>query len=301
MPQRKTLVAQTAPISGRGLFSGTESTIIIAPAARGGIVFRRRDLSGQPEVSATVNNLVTDPTEIGLPRGFPARNTMLCDPQEKSCFIMTVEHVMSALAGIGVTDAVVVIDGIEVPILDGGAAAFAEHVLHCGLGAVGFVEPMIIDREFVVEDGRGGKIVAQPTTEACSQFVYELDYGPGAPIEAHRAEWFGDPGVYYGQIAPARTFCLESEANAMRQAGMFEHFTPSDLLVIGDNGVPLDNAFRFHDEPARHKLLDLIGDLALIGRPISGVVHASKSGHALTHRLSRALLSAYGEESFGVQ
>lgn len=300
MPQRKTLVTQTAPISGRGLFSGTESTIIIAPASRGGIVFRRRDLPGQPEIAASLDNLVTDPTRIGLPRGFPARNTMLCDPQDHGCFVMTVEHVMSALAGIGVTDAIVSVDGIEIPILDGGAADFAEHVLHCGLGAVGFVEPIVIDREIVVEDGRGGRIVAQPTMEGCSQFFYELDYGTGAPIEPQSAEWFGDPGVYYGQIAPARTFCLEAEAKAMRQAGMFEHFSPSDLLVIGDDGVPIDNAMRFHDEPARHKLLDLIGDLALIGRPISGVIKASKSGHALTHQFSRALFSAYGDETFGV-
>jgi UDP-3-O-acyl-N-acetylglucosamine deacetylase len=100
----------------------------------------------------------------------------------------------------------------------------------------------------------------------------------------------GDAKAYIGQVAPARTFSTLAEAQAMRQMGMFAQFTPKDLLVIGPDG-PVDNALRYPDEPARHKVLDMVGDLSLCGRAIIGRVVATRSGHWLNHEMARALAS----------
>jgi UDP-3-O-acyl-N-acetylglucosamine deacetylase len=149
----------------------------------------------------------------------------------------------------------------------------------------------VITREVVVERG-GARIVAGPRTGAGCLFRYELDYGPAAPIAAQSASWdSGTPDaaeVYEREVAPARTFCTEAEARAFRAAGLFGDRSPRDMLVIGEEG-PIDNAYRFENEPARHKLLDLIGDLALVGRPLHGEVVAMRSGHALNHELAAAL------------
>lgn len=294
MPQRRTLVSQTVAINGRGLFTGEHTSVIIAPASAGGILFQRRDLPGRPSVEAVIANVAKDPAHAGLPKNFPARNTILVSPDDPACVVLTVEHIMSALGALGVTDAIIAVEGPEIPILDGGAADFAANILHIGLGAIGWVEPITLPREVVVEDGRGGKIVGQPTSDPVAEFTYELEYGPGSPIHPQTASWAGDVGVYLGQVAPARTFCLRAEAEAMKAAGLFKDFSPSDLLVFDDDGSPIENAMRFHDEPARHKLLDLIGDLALLGGPLLANVTATRSGHALTHAFCRAVLEARG-------
>ncbi|MFZ4573237.1 MAG: UDP-3-O-acyl-N-acetylglucosamine deacetylase [Phycisphaerales bacterium] len=290
MPQRRTLVAQTVPLAGRGLFSGEHTSAIVAPASSGGIRFQRRDLPGRPTVEARIENVARTPAQAGLPEGFPARSTILVSQEDPACTVMTVEHVMSALTALGVTDAIIAVDGPEIPILDGGASDFVTFMLGVGLGNIGWVEPIVVTREIVVEDGTGGRITASPTDEQVSEFNYFLDYGTTSPIHAQSASWSGDTGVYVGQVAPARTFCLKAEAEAMKRMGLFKDFEPSDLLVIDDDGTPIDNAMRYHDEPARHKLLDLIGDLGLAGAPLLARITAERSGHALNHALVRAVL-----------
>jgi UDP-3-O-[3-hydroxymyristoyl] N-acetylglucosamine deacetylase/UDP-3-O-[3-hydroxymyristoyl] N-acetylglucosamine deacetylase/3-hydroxyacyl-[acyl-carrier-protein] dehydratase len=193
-----------------------------------------------------------------------------------------------------VTDAIVVVDGPEVPILDGSAHEFAAYLLADGMGAIGHIDSIVIREAVRVEDGRGGVIEAMPTSDPVPTLTYKLDYGPGAPIEPQEFSWSGNEGLYYSQVAGARTFSLRPEAEAMQNAGLFRDFGPEDLLVVGDDGRPISNAFRYHDEPARHKLLDLIGDLALLHRPIEGVVTATRSGHALTHEFSRMLAERWG-------
>jgi UDP-3-O-acyl-N-acetylglucosamine deacetylase len=149
----------------------------------------------------------------------------------------------------------------------------------------------VISREIVVERS-GASIVARPRAGGGCLYRYELDYGAGAPIVAQAAEWDSGEGdsaeTYAREVAPARTFCLESEARAMQAAGLFKGLSPRDLLVIGERG-PIENQYRFENEPARHKLLDLIGDLALAGRPLVGEVVATRAGHALNHEMAVAL------------
>jgi UDP-3-O-acyl N-acetylglucosamine deacetylase len=286
-PRARTL-ARDAALRGVGLFTGTAADVTIRPAPRGhGLRFRRVDLPGSPEIAATVANVVADPRRLRLPLPTPLRCTILA---AHGAFVITTEHVLSALAGLGVTDAIVEVGGGELPAFDGSAEPFARAMLAAGLtDPEEGHPPLVLRSEIRVGGGDDGTIVATPRTAPGGSRRYELDYGPFAPIPAQAAQW--SPGEdYIKRVAPARTFCLAQEAEAMRTAGLFRHLSPRDMLVIGPAG-PVDNAYRFADEPARHKLLDLIGDLALVGRPIQADIVARRSGHALNHALARALLA----------
>lgn len=223
--------------------------------------------------------------------GVPPRNTtlVLSGAGAGAVVAATVEHVLSALAGMGVWDACVVLEGDEVPIDDGSALAFVElarHLKRGGLGGMGAdAEPIVLRERVEVRDASGAWIVGEPLDGI--EYAYELDYGAGAPIPAQRAVWRGDAEAYAREIAPARTFSLRAEAEAARAAGLFAHLTPAEMVVVGDDGLPMANAWRTEDEPSKHKLLDLIGDLALLGRPLHAKVTAHRSGHAMTHEFCR--------------
>lgn len=279
--------AEPVAVRGVGLFTGHPATATIDPAPPGaGVAFVRVDLPGRPVIPATIDRVVRDPARLGLPIPAPARCTILAAADPRA-FVVTVEHVMSALAGLGVTDARIEIDGPELPAGDGSALPFTDALQAVGIRPNGpGADPIVVTRAIAVEDGRGGRIEATPADDTMMR--YELDYGPAAPLAPHAAEWRPRGGEYAREVAPARTFCLDREARAMRAAGLLAHLAPSDMLVIGPDG-PIDNAYRCADEPARHKLLDLIGDLALVGRPIQGRIVAARSGHALNHELARAL------------
>ncbi|MGQ0628605.1 MAG: UDP-3-O-acyl-N-acetylglucosamine deacetylase, partial [Phycisphaerales bacterium] len=212
--------------------------------------------------------------------------------------VQTVEHLMSALAAFGITDALLMVEGPEIPILDGSAAPFAAAlsqpgVILEGAGAGDGPGPIVVRERIEVTEGNA-RIVAEPWPTGFVA-VFELDYGPGAPLPKQTAEFNVLPGgasaaAYCTEIAPARTFCTEQEAMALRAAGLFGHLTAGDIPVYGAGGM-VEGAARFVNEPARHKVLDLIGDLALAGRPIVGRITATRAGHALNHALARALLA----------
>ena len=203
---------------------------------------------------------------------------------------------MSALAALGVTDAIIEIDGPEMPIFDGSAMPFVIQINAVGLKDLdATIDPIIIREPIRVKSGDAW-IEASPLSEdatggrplACS-YTYELDYGPNPAIQPQSAAWTAADD-YARTFAPARTFSLEHEARAMQAAGLFKHLSTHDLLVLGPLG-PVDNELRFENEPARHKLLDLIGDLALAGQPLIGQIRAHKSGHTLNHEMARRLIA----------
>jgi UDP-3-O-[3-hydroxymyristoyl] N-acetylglucosamine deacetylase/3-hydroxyacyl-[acyl-carrier-protein] dehydratase len=140
-------------------------------------------------------------------------------------------------------------------------------------------------------------VAAVPSSDPAMQVMYDLDYGPNSAIGRQLAVYDSAKQRYARDIAPARTFVLEAEAVALRAAGLGLHLTPRDVLVIGDEGPLGGNAYRFPDEPGRHKVLDLIGDLSLLGAPIQGRVLAYKSGHALNQQLARALLKQHRKQT----
>lgn len=309
LTNRQRTLAASAEIEGVGLFTAAPVRATIHPApADTGIVFRRTDLPGSPPIPARVENIIDRP-----------RRTVLRAAGDPNATIETVEHCLSALSGLGVDNAVVDVDGPELPIGDGSASFIVDAVC-----AAGVVEQDAPRRTLVVREpitvragsGQGGEdeaiLVALPNDSPVLELLYDLDYGSYAPVigrqvaaftlrpddfhpaHAHNGATNGTVAhathcPYATRIAPARTYALLEEARAMRERGMFSHLSPRDMLVIGEDG-PVDNELRFADEPVRHKLLDLLGDLALVGRPIQGRIIASRSGHALNHLLARALI-----------
>lgn len=278
--------AVSAPVtlSGVALFTARPCNVTIAPAEPGaGIRFRL----GDDEALAHIASLSTDPIHPAF-ASMPPRCTCLRTPGGQ---IGTVEHVLAALTGLGVTDALITLDAPELPILDGSALPYVQAIRSVGLTELGAeVEPLTPTRPLRVEsDDARASITFEPSPTP--HYSYTLDYGSDAPIKPATAPWSGDPDAFERDVAPARTYCLEPEAQAMQRLGLFEHLTTRDMLVLGPNG-PINNTLRFPDEPARHKLLDLIGDLTLAGRPICAKVTAVRSGHALNHAAARALLDA---------
>ncbi|MGD9789939.1 MAG: UDP-3-O-acyl-N-acetylglucosamine deacetylase [Phycisphaerales bacterium] len=300
---RRTLARPTGRIEGVGLFSGKACAITLEPSAtpRDGPVSQGlRFLTVMGEIVANVAHQTSDAALAHMPLGVPARNTTLARDRAG---VTTVEHVLAALAGLGVTDAIVRVDGPEIPILDGSAVAFVEAIRCAGLIDlsldVGFGQALRLDREVRVEDAASGaSIVATPHETPLTTGLhasYELVLPIAGVPTTSLAAWEGDADAFFRDVASARTFSLEPEARALQSRGLFTHVSPRDLLVLDSTGTPIDNALRFDNEPARHKLLDLVGDLALLGMPLLARVEARRSGHALTHILVRELLKTVGE------
>lgn len=278
---RQHTLAAAVRVEGVGLFTGERSSLTIRPAEAGtGIRFRRADRPGSAEIPALVEHVAA-----------ADRRTVLRGPTGET--VETVEHCLAALSGLGVDNAVVELEGPECPAGDGSAALFSEPMVAAGLAEqAASRRPITIARAISVEDGSASAALLPPDpTRRGLGVQYTLDY----PDEA-RARCIGVQSVsmdvcsevFARELAPARTFSTADEALAAREAGLFGHLTASDMLVLGPDG-PIDNALRFADEPARHKVVDALGDLALVGRPIRGRLVALRSGHALNHELARAV------------
>jgi len=281
-----------AILRGIGLFTGKPTTLVIRPSAPGsaaaGVSFRRADAAPSDAIAAIADRVHAD-----------GRHTVIVNPgSPASTGVQTTEHLLAALVGLGLWSAQIELDGPEVPIMDGSAEPFVRALLAAGVvtGPGVRAPTFTITTPIVVEAG-SARIEASALPDGSGaprlEAEYTLDYGEAGPIPRQSAgvcipaDAPGDD--FITGVAPARTFSLLAEALAARQAGLFGHVTPAEMLVIGDDGRPIDNRWRLADEPARHKLLDLIGDLALVGGPIVGRVVARRSGHALNHALARAI------------
>lgn len=274
--ERQHTLKGPAVVRGRGLFTGVSATVTIQRAGvDAGISFRRVDLEGEPVIPARIDHVVDRPRRTTLQLG--------------EVTIDTVEHCLSALAGMGVDSAMIDIDGPELPAGDGSAGAFVDAIRDAGIVELdGPRRPLVITEPITVRDG-DAMLAALPSDAGESEMMYVLDYGPESVIHRQIHTFNVSPSVYIDQIAPARTFSTRAEAEAMWNGGMFKHLSPRDMLVIGENG-PIENSYRFDNEPVRHKVLDLVGDLSLLGRPVQGRFVAVRSGHALNHKMARSLL-----------
>ena len=269
---RQKTVSREASIVGPGLFSGETATMTIGPAAPNtGITFLREQDGKVATIPALVQNVLNRPRRTCLRNG--------------TLFVETVEHCMAAFAGLGVDNALVRVTGGqagELPAGDGSSRNFCDTINEAGLiEQDAKVEPLIV-RKPVQISMDGATLAALPGPADRLEVIY--DFEAPAPVGRQTVSFRLGDDDFISQLAPARTFIFEEEARDMRARGLGKHLTPKDLLVISASG-PIDNAFRFVDECARHKVLDLIGDLFLIGRII-----AYKSGHRLNHALVRRLL-----------
>jgi UDP-3-O-acyl N-acetylglucosamine deacetylase len=243
------------------------------PATEPGIVFVRSDLPGQPRLQLA--DLWVDG---------PAFRTTL---KRGLAEVHTIEHFLSALAGLGITDIEVQLDGAELPGMDGSPKPYAEALQTAGVSTLAGREVDVVSvREPVSVEEKGARLTIEPWAEGLS-VSYELHY-PGEPLAQGRYELTITPETYLREIAPARTFCLKREAEALLAAGFGKGAGTHNTLVL-ENGKALDATLRFPDEPVRHKIADLLGDLYLLGRPLRGRLKAERSGHRLNRLLAHQL------------
>jgi UDP-3-O-acyl N-acetylglucosamine deacetylase len=268
-------IAAPAAIEGVGYWSARDVRVEFRPAAAGtGIVFVRRDLPGEPRIPATVAHCVETPRRTVLRHG-PAGVEMI-------------EHLMAALCGLEIDNCELWVDQPEMPGCDGSCLPFVEI-----LRAVGTVEQNAPRRQRaigrVIHLGNSESwIEARPCLSGKRVLRYELDYGSSGPIGRQSLEVSLSPRHFHRNLAPSRTFMLESEAEEIKARGLGQRATFRDLLVFGPRG-PIQNQLRFPDECVRHKLLDMVGDLALAGCDLVGRFVAYRSGHRLNAELVRAI------------
>jgi UDP-3-O-acyl N-acetylglucosamine deacetylase len=267
-------ICRTAEVWGVGLLTGATVRLRFRPAPPdSGVVFVRTDLRPAVHVPAHVN-LVTG----------TRRRTTLGNPPAQ---VSLVEHVLAALAGLRIDNCLVELNAPEPPGLDGSSRQFVTALLEAGIQRQGSRRPVYgVDRSVILAAG-GATLALHPTASGLC-LTYFLDYGPGAPLarQVHTQEV--TPGSFAQELAACRTFILESEAAELRRQGLGARTTVADLLVFGPHG-PIANRLRWANEPARHKVLDLIGDLSLFGADLCGHVVAYRSGHPLNVELVRTL------------
>ncbi|HEX5009864.1 MAG TPA: UDP-3-O-acyl-N-acetylglucosamine deacetylase [Planctomycetota bacterium] len=273
MSRRQRTLAAPAELSGAGLHEGRGVTARLLPAPAGtGVVFRRADLPGAPEVRVAPDSL-----------GEAARRTQLV---HGSAEVHTVEHLLAALLAAPVDNVLIELDGPELPGLDGSARPWVQVLQRAG--AVEQREPrrtLVLSRVVSVA-WAGGSLRAEPGPGL--ELDYTLDYSAhGLPPQRVQARF---PGTdFAAELAPARTFVLAAEARELQAAGLGRGATPENTVVLEPGYRPAHGSLRFPDEPARHKMLDLLGDLALLGADLQARVVAVKSGHRAHHELVRKL------------
>jgi UDP-3-O-acyl-N-acetylglucosamine deacetylase len=199
-----------------------------------------------------------------------------------------VEHLLAALAGLEIDNCFVEIDGEEFPGLDGSSQPYVEALQHCGLIVQAKSRERLTLGQTIRVAGDDCWIEARPAPDGHTVFEYRLSFDDDTPIPSQTFKCRVTPSSFAREIAPARTFVTLAQANHLRGQGVASHVTNQDLLVLDDSG-PIDNELRFENECARHKTLDLIGDLALAGVDISAHVVSFRGGHSLNGRLAQQL------------
>ncbi len=280
MSGRRT-IARSSAVEGVGLHLGQPCRLAFEPAAPGrGIVFRRTDLPGAPETRAYVSEATAAERRTQLGHGEAA--------------LHTVEHVLAAVAGLGVDDVIIVMDGPEPPILDGSARPFVAALREAGtVEHGGTVEYLRLRDKVRVVDGES-VYVAYPADDLTVEV--HIDF-PHPLIGKQRGSWCVTEEVFARDLAPARTFGFLHEVEALRAMGLIKGASTDNAVVLDEQGV-VGTTLRWPDEFVRHKAMDCVGDLALAGKRVLARISATKPSHRGTVTLVRELLAhAQREES----
>jgi len=276
--RRQRTLAQAAVVEGVGFVTGARVRLRFCPALpHAGLAFRRLDLPGQPVIAARSANV-----------GSTTRRTTLGRPP--AC-VELAEHVLAALAGLRIDNCVIELNGPEPPGLDGSARGFTRALRHAGIVPQDQAcDVWTCTSPLTVRHGEA-TVTIHPLSEPRLRVSYLLDYGAFSPITPQRHTQDVTPETFCNGLDDSRTFVFQEEVETLRNQGLGRNTGAGDLLVFGPRG-PIGNRLRYANEPARHKALDLLGDLALVGCDLRGHVVGYRSGHALNVALAQRLREA---------
>ncbi|WP_424932104.1 UDP-3-O-acyl-N-acetylglucosamine deacetylase [Amaricoccus macauensis] len=271
-----TTVKHEAILRGTGLHSGRPVRLVIHPALSGGIRFRRTDVTDRDNIIPAIFDAVSDTTLCTVLRN------------EAGATVSTVEHIMAAMAGLGVTDALIDVDGPEIPIMDGSSQRFVSAILKAGLHrfegearAIRILRP-VIDIQ--------GDVVAELRPADALSIEFEIDF-PDAAIGHQKKSLSMQNGTFVHELSDCRTFCRRADVDFMQSRGLALGGSLDNAIVVEGDEVLNPGGFRRTDECVRHKMLDAMGDLALAGAPILGAYRGVRAGHGATNRLLRKLFA----------
>jgi len=273
----QTTLKQEIKCDGIGLHSGSKVSLKIKPsAAQYGIWFRRTDINTKDNMIAAHYLNVSE--------------SELCTTlsNESGVTISTVEHLMAAFAGCGIQNALVEVDGPEIPIMDGSSDWFVRKIISAGTKQL--IEPLRVihvKKEISVKTDNSFASIT-PFSELSISF--EIDFEDEA-IGYQKKSLNMANGSFVKELCNSRTFCRNSDVEAMKKNGLALGGSLDNAIVVSGEKVLNPEGFRYTDECVRHKMLDVLGDLALAGVPIIGAFKGSKSGHSLTNKLLRKLFS----------
>ncbi|MFQ3168310.1 MAG: UDP-3-O-[3-hydroxymyristoyl] N-acetylglucosamine deacetylase [Limisphaerales bacterium] len=270
--QQQTL-AKPASFSGIGLHSGNKVSMTLLPAPpNSGIIFRRVDLESRAEIPAQVEFVSETDRSTTLSKG--------------NAKVQTVEHVLAALSGFGVTNAVVELDSSEPPVADGSARQFCKMIREAGIEAQAErIEPIQVTAP--IEYTHNGTVISAFPHDGFKITCTSSDKG-GRFTQFFSVEL--TPETWESEIAQARTFCFYEEIEYLIKNGLIRGGSLENAIVIRDDAVLTAEPMRYREEFVRHKILDIIGDLSLVGAPLRGHIVAVKPGHAANCGLARRIL-----------
>ncbi|MCX8226417.1 MAG: UDP-3-O-acyl-N-acetylglucosamine deacetylase [Sulfitobacter sp.] len=277
----QTTIKTAISFSGKGLHSGRPATVTIRPAgAHHGIWFSRSDL---------------DVGDRLIPARWDAVNrSPLCTKLENASGLQvsTVEHLMAAIAGCGIHNALIEIDGPEVPILDGSAAPFVRGIMQRGVRALSApVMAFEVLKTITVTEGDASATIAPSET---MKIDFEIEFVDAA-IGNQKKSLVMNNGSFARELCDSRTFCRQADVDAMQANGLALGGNSGENAVVFDGDKVLSpGGLRHADEPVRHKMLDALGDLAMAGAPVIGHYTGVRAGHTLTNTLLRALFATPG-------
>lgn len=273
-------LARSLECTGVGIFTNTDVKIRFCPAPENhGVQFVRTDLAGSKPIPALIENAV-----------FKQRRTAI---EYQGASVEMIEHVMAALAGLQIDNCRIEINAPEAPCFDGSSQELSLELLETGIVEQPFKREVIcIEQPMSVENDAGSFIQAKPLNRSVMAIGYYLNYGEDSPIAPQCLTLEINPETWMNHLAFSRTFVLEEEVEAMRALGYGLRLSAEDLLVMGQQGA-IDNELRTLDECVRHKILDCLGDFALIGCDLQGYFSAHQSGHALNRELIKKIKSTH--------
>jgi UDP-3-O-acyl N-acetylglucosamine deacetylase len=274
MSDRERTIRGQVALSGLGVHSGRPATLVLSPGAAGsGVVFARSDLPGKPEIPARLACLA------GTARGIALK--------ANGAEVRVVEHLLAAAAGLGVDNLRAEVDGLELPILDGSALPFARALREAGIEEQGKERNYCVLASPLKVGGEEGMVAAFPAAALTIHYAVAFDH----PLL--RSQYLSvriEEGTFVEEVAPARTFGFLRDALDLIEKGLIKGTSLDNTVVIGEDAVFSREGLRFPDECVRHKILDLTGDLVLLGKRLKAEVIALKAGHELHARFIAALM-----------